>query len=67
MARFITGIWSLFFLGVKIVHLVDRTYLCKINKLVYGDKEIVTNRYPLEIKIKGVLNTMIGFISLLDP
>ena len=33
-----------FFLGVKIVYLVDRTDLCKISKLVYGDKEIVTCR-----------------------
>jgi len=45
--RFITGIWSLFFLGVKIVYLVDRTDLCKISKLVYGDKEIVTCLYSI--------------------
>jgi len=40
--RFITVIWKLLFLGVKIVYLVERTDLCKISKLVYGDKEIVT-------------------------
>jgi len=39
--RIITGTWSLF-LGVIIVYLVDRTDLCKIIKLVYGGKEIVT-------------------------
>ena len=34
-----------FFLGVKTVYLVDRTDLCKISKLLYGDKEIVTCLY----------------------
>jgi len=32
-------------LGVKIVHLVDRTYLFKIGNLVYGGREIVTSLY----------------------
>jgi len=45
--RFITSIWSLFFLGVKIVYLVDRADLCKISKLVYGDKEIATCMYSI--------------------
>jgi len=35
------------FLGVKIVYLVSRTDLCKISKLVYGDKEIVTCLYSI--------------------
>jgi len=35
------------FLGVKIVYLVERTYLCKISKLVYGDKEIVMCLYSM--------------------
>jgi len=38
----ITGIWSLSpLLSVKIVHLVDRSDLFKINNLVYDGSEIV--------------------------
>jgi hypothetical protein len=33
------------FLFVKIVHLVDRTYLLKTSNLVYGGREIVTSLY----------------------
>ena len=32
-------------LGVKTVHLVDRTDIFKFNNLVYGGKEIVTSLY----------------------
>jgi hypothetical protein len=36
----LTGIWSLIILlGVKIIHLVDRTNLFKISNLVQGGKE----------------------------
>jgi hypothetical protein len=41
MGRFNTDLWSSF-LGVKIVHLLDRTKLCKISNLDYGDNKIVT-------------------------
>jgi hypothetical protein len=38
--------WSLnAFLGVKIIHLVDRADLFKIIDLVYGGREIVTSLY----------------------
>ena len=41
-----TGIWDLSpLLGVKIIHLEDRTDLFKINNLVYGGREIVTSMY----------------------
>ena len=44
--RTITGIWSLsLLLGVKILHLVDRTDLFKISNLVYSGREIVTSLY----------------------
>jgi len=36
-----------FFVGVKIVYLVDRTDLYKISKLFYGDKGIVTCLYSI--------------------
>jgi hypothetical protein len=40
----ITGIWSLSpLLGVKIIHLVDRTDLFKIRNLFYVGKEIVAS------------------------
>ena len=42
----IAGIWSLSpLLGVKIVHLVDRTQLFKISNLVYDGREIVRSLY----------------------
>jgi hypothetical protein len=42
----ITGTFSLnFLLVVKIVHLVDRTYLFKIVNLVLDGKEILTSLY----------------------
>jgi hypothetical protein len=42
----ITGIWSLIFLlGVKIIHLVDRTGLFKIYNLVLGGEAIVSDLY----------------------
>jgi hypothetical protein len=44
--RHITGIGSLsLLLGVKIVHLVDRTELFKISILVYDGREIVRSLY----------------------
>jgi len=42
----ITGIWSLSpLIGVKIIHLVDRTDLFKISNFVYGGREFVTSLY----------------------
>jgi hypothetical protein len=42
----ITGMWGLIFLlGVKIIHLVDRTDLFKISDLVLGGEAIVTDFY----------------------
>jgi len=42
----ITGIWSLSpLLGVKIIHLLERTDLFKISNLVYGGSNIVTSLY----------------------
>ena len=39
-----TGVWCLIpLLGVKILRLVDRTYLFKISNLVYDGREIVMN------------------------
>jgi len=39
-------------LGVKIIHLVDRTDLFKISNLVYGGREIVKSLYS-SLKVKG--------------
>jgi len=44
--RFVTGIRSFFFRCQNGI-LVDRTDLCKISKLVYGDKENVTCLYSV--------------------
>ena len=57
----ITGIWSLSpLLGVKIVHLVDRTDLFKISNLVYGGREIVTSLYS---SVEGQTQFMAGIVS----
>jgi hypothetical protein len=42
--KFITGIWIVSPLGVKIVHLVDRSDLFKIINSVYDEREIVRSR-----------------------
>jgi len=40
----ITGVWSLIpLLGVKIIHIIDRTDLFKISNLVYDGREIVVS------------------------
>jgi hypothetical protein len=56
----ITGIWSSSpLLGVKIVHLVDRTDLFKIINLVYGGREIVTSLYS---SLEGRRQFMAGIV-----
>jgi len=47
-------------LGVKIVHLVDRTDLFKIDNLVYGGREIVTSLYS---NLQGQRQFMVGIVS----
>ena len=47
-------------LGVKIVHLVDRTDLFKIGNLVYGGREIVTSLYS---SLQGQRQFMAGIVS----
>jgi hypothetical protein len=39
--KYITGIWSVSPVGVKMVHLVDKSDLFKISNLVYDEREIV--------------------------
>jgi len=57
----ITVIWSLSpLLGVKIVHLVDRTDLFKISNLVYGEREIVPS---LCSSLEGQRQIMVGIVS----
>ena len=57
----ITGIWSLILLlGVKIIHLVDRTNLFKISNLVWSGKEIVTSLYS---SLDGQMQTVYGWYS----
>jgi hypothetical protein len=42
----ITGVWSLIFLlGVKVIHLIDRTDLFKISNLILGREAIVMDLY----------------------
>jgi len=54
-----TGMRSLCpLLGIKIIHLVDRTDLFKISNSVYGGREIVTSLY-----IQGQRQFMAGIVS----
>jgi len=56
----ITGICSLSpLLGVKIVHLVNRTDLFKISNLVYGGREIVLSLYS---SLEGQRQFMAGIV-----
>jgi hypothetical protein len=47
-------------LGVKIVHLVDRTDVFKISNLVYGGRETVTSLYS---SLQGQRQFMAGIVS----
>ena len=47
-------------LGVKIVHLADRTDLFKISNLVYGGREIVRSLYG---SLQGQRQFMAGIVS----
>jgi hypothetical protein len=63
--RTTTGIWSLIpLLGVKVIHLVDRTDLFKISNLVEGGNEIVTSMYR---SLEGERETVYGGYSELAP
>ena len=47
-------------LGVKIIHLIDRTDLLKISNLVYGGREIVTGMYS---SLQGQRQFMADIVS----